>query len=125
MPSRTGLRAGAALPRIRVSAWINYYFLFISWAILSPYLQLYLKDRGVTATRIGLLLGCLELAGVAGPMLIGRLADRYTAYRGLLAVCLLVTLAAFIPLELTTLFPVYLVCIVLMGFAYRATAPLP
>jgi MFS transporter, PPP family, 3-phenylpropionic acid transporter len=57
-------------------------------------------------------------------MLIGRLADRLTAYRGLLAVCLLVAIAAFIPLELTTLFPVYLGCIVLLGFAYRATAPL-
>ena len=124
MPSRTERRGGAPWPRIRVSAWANYFFLFISWAILSPYLQLYLKDRGVSAARIGLLLGCLELAGVAGPMLIGRLADRRTAYRGLLAVCLLVTVAAFIPLELTTLFPVYLGCIILMGFAYRATAPL-
>jgi MFS family permease len=76
-------RAEAARPRIRASAWINYFFLFISWAILSPYLQLYLKDRGVSPSRIGLLLGCLELAGIAGPMLIGRLADRLTAYRGL------------------------------------------
>jgi MFS transporter, PPP family, 3-phenylpropionic acid transporter len=124
MPSRAEWLGGAPRLRIRVPAWSNYFFLFISWAILSPYLQLYLKDRGVSASRIGLLLGCLELAGVAGPMLIGRLADRHTAYRGLLAVCLMVTLAAFIPLELTTLFPVYLGCIILMGFAYRATVPL-
>jgi PPP family 3-phenylpropionic acid transporter len=66
----------------------------------------------------------LELAGIAGSMLIGRLADRLTAYRGLLATCLLVSIAAFVPMELITLFPVYLACIVVMGFAYRATVPL-
>jgi MFS transporter, PPP family, 3-phenylpropionic acid transporter len=124
MQSHIESRARVPRPAIRLSAWSNYFFLFISWAILSPYLQLYLKDRGVSPSRIGLLLGCFELAGVAGPMLIGRVADRRTAYRGLLAACLLVTLAAFIPLELTTFFPVYLGCILLMGFAYRATVPL-
>ena len=111
-------------PPVRVSARVNYFFLFISWAILSPYLQLYLKDRGISPSRIGLLLGCLELAGIAGPMLIGRLADRHTAYRGLLAACVLVSLAAFIPLELTTFFPVLVGCIIVMGFAYRTTVPL-
>jgi PPP family 3-phenylpropionic acid transporter len=110
--------------KIRASAWTNYFFLFISWAILSPYLQLYLKDRGVSASRIGLLLGCFELSGIAGAMLIGRLADRRAAYRALLAICILVTVAAFVPMELTTLFPVFFGCIVLMGFAYRATVPL-
>lgn len=110
--------------RINASAWANYFFLFITYAILSPYLQLYLKDRGLSASRIGLLLGCLELAGIAGPMLLCRLADIRTAYRGLLAACLLVPIAVFIPLELTTLFPVYLACIVVMGFTYRASVPL-
>jgi PPP family 3-phenylpropionic acid transporter len=110
--------------RIKASAWINYFFLFITFAILSPYLQLYLKDRGLSASRIGLLLGCLELAGIAGPMLLGRLADRRMAYRGLLAACILVPIAVFIPLELTTIFPVYLASIVAMGFTYRAAVPL-
>ena len=110
--------------RASLSTWANYYLLFLSFAILSPYLQLYLKARGMAPSRIGVLLGSLELAGVAGPILLGRLADARSAYRGLLAAGLAVTVLAFVPLELTRAFPVYVACMFLMGFAYRATMPL-
>jgi PPP family 3-phenylpropionic acid transporter len=109
---------------IRASFLTNYFFLFITYAILAPYLQLYLKARGMSASRIGLLLGSLEIAGLAGPILLGRLADRSSAYRALLAGCLLVPIVAFIPMELTTRFPLYIVCVIIMGFTYRATTPL-
>jgi len=114
MPSRS----------VRASFLANYFFLFITYAILAPYLQLYLKARGMSASRIGLLLGCLEVAGLAGPILLGRLADRSSAYKALLAGCILVPIIAFIPMELTTRFPLYLACVTVMGFTYRATTPL-
>ncbi|HEY9594947.1 MAG TPA: MFS transporter [Spirochaetia bacterium] len=110
--------------RVAVSGFANYFILSLTTAILAPYLQLYLKARGMSPSRIGVLLGLLELAGVVGPILIGRLADRRTAYRALLALCFLVPAAVFIPMQLTAAFPVYLVCIVVMGFTYRATIPL-
>lgn len=110
--------------RIAVSGIANYFFLSVSTAILAPYLQLFLKDRGLSPSRIGLLLGILELAGVAGPILIGRRADRRTAYRGLLALCFIIPVAVFVPMQLTTAFPVYVACIIVMGFTYRATIPL-
>jgi MFS transporter, PPP family, 3-phenylpropionic acid transporter len=109
---------------IRASFLANYFFLFITYAILAPYLQLYLKARGMSASRIGLLLGCLEIAGLAGPILLGRLADRSSAYKALLAGCILVPIIAFIPMELTTRFPLFLACVIMMGFTYRATTPL-
>ncbi len=109
---------------IRASFLANYFFLFITYAILAPYLQLYLKARGMSASRIGVLLGCLEVAGLAGPILLGRLADRSSAYKGLLAGCILVPVIAFIPMELTTRFPLFLACVIMMGFTYRATTPL-
>ena len=59
-----------------------------------------------------------------GPLLLGRLADRLTAYRALLAACFVVPIAVFIPMEVTRLFPVYLACVISMGFTYRATVPL-
>jgi MFS transporter, PPP family, 3-phenylpropionic acid transporter len=102
----------------------NYFLLFASFAILAPYLQLYLKARGFSPSRIGLLLGILELAGITGPILLSRLADSRTAYRSLLAAALVVSVASFVPLQLTTLFPVYVFCLALMGFSYRSTAPL-
>jgi PPP family 3-phenylpropionic acid transporter len=110
--------------RLAAPAFTNYFVLFVSWAILSPYLQLYLKARGHSPSRIGLLLGCMELAGVAGPLLIGRLADSSCAFRTLLAAGLLLAVATFLPLQLTTAFPVCVACLIAMGFTYRSTIPL-
>ena len=89
-----------------------------------PYLPLFLQARGLPASRIGLLLGCLEIAGMIGPLLIGRMADKLAAYRVLLAACFIVPIAAFIPMEMTLLFPVYLACVIAMGFTWRAAIPL-
>jgi PPP family 3-phenylpropionic acid transporter len=114
MPSR---RAAAAF-------FANYFLLFSSFAILAPYHQLYLKARGFSPSRIGVLLGILELAGMTGPILLSRLADFRTDYRALLAGSLVMSVLTFVPLQLTTLFPVYVFCIALMGFSYRSTAPL-
>ncbi len=110
--------------RIAATGFANYFFLFVSYAILSPYLQLYLKARGFSLSRIGVLLGILELAGVAGPIVIGRLADSRVVYRTPLAACLLLPALLFVPLQLTASFPVCVACIALMGFTYRSAIPL-
>jgi len=110
--------------RVTVSSFANYFFLFVSFAILSPYLQLYLKARGLSPSRIGILLGVMELAGIAGPILLGRLADRRHAYRILLAACFVTAALVFIPMELTTFFPLLVACMLLLGFAYRSAIPL-
>ena len=110
--------------RAGVSFFTNYFLLFVSFGILTPYLQLYLKARGFSPSRIGVLLGIIELAGIVGPILVSRLADSRTAYRALLAVSLVVSVIAFVPLQLTSEFPVSVFCIAIMGFSYRSTAPL-
>lgn len=97
--------------------------LFASYAILTPYLQLFLKARGLPPSRIGLLLGLLELAGIGGPIILGHLADRRAAYRSVLCASLALPVVAFIPLQLTTALPMYLILITIMGFFYRATTP--
>jgi PPP family 3-phenylpropionic acid transporter len=105
-------------------AWMSYFLLFSSFAILTPYLQLYLHARGFSPARIGALLGCFELAGIAGPVLVSRMADARSAYRGLLALCFVVPVLAFIPMEISERFAVNLACILLLGFSYRSTIPL-
>jgi PPP family 3-phenylpropionic acid transporter len=110
--------------RIAASAWINYFCLFATYAVLTPYLQLYLKGQGLAPSQIGVLLGVLELAGIAGPILLGHFADRRSTYRVFLVAMFIVPLVVFIPLELTKRFWVYVLCIAGMGFTYRATIPL-
>jgi PPP family 3-phenylpropionic acid transporter len=112
------------LQRLTVAGTVNYFFLFITFGILGPYLQLYLSVRGFSPARIGILLGCLECSGFIGPIVLGRLADRHSAYRGLLSAGLVVTLATFVFLEFSTRFWIYVVGMIIMGFAYRATIPL-
>jgi PPP family 3-phenylpropionic acid transporter len=106
------------------ASFSNYFLLSITFAVLSPYLPLYLKAKGFTPSRIGVLLGVLELAGVGGALLIARLADRRSIYRELYAVVLVVSAAAFLLLQLTTALVVSAGCMVLMGLAYRSAAPL-
>ncbi len=110
--------------RISASVFTNYFLLFASWAVLSPYLQLYLKARGLAESRIGLLLGLMEIAGVAGPLVIGRLADRRCAYRALLAAGFLIPVAVLGAMETTRFFPAYVAGMLVVGFTYRAVIPL-
>jgi len=114
MPSR---RAGA-------SFFANYFLLYVSFGILVPYLQLYLKARGYTPSRIGVLLGIYALAGIAGPLFVSRLADSRTAYRALLFGSLAASAIAFVPLQLTTRFLVAAVLLALIGASYLSSAPL-
>ena len=110
--------------KTRLSAQAGYLLLFSSYAILTPYLPLYLKARGFPPSRIGLLLGSLELAGIAGPILVASLADRRTAYRAFLAAALLLPALLLVPLQLSTTLPLAFLCIAGIGFAYRSAIPL-
>ena len=110
--------------KTRLSAQAGYLLLFSTFAILGPYLPLYLRARGFTPSQIGILMGCLELAGIAGPILLALLADRRTAYRALLALSLVVSVLLLVPLQLTGSLAVAVACIVGIGFAYRSSIPL-
>lgn len=110
--------------RIRLSTRTAYFFLFSSFAIISPYLPLYLKGRGFSPSRIGVLLGCLELAGIAGPVFVASVADRHRTYKPFLAAALLATGMLFVPLHASTALGVALACMAAIGFAYRSAIPL-
>jgi MFS family permease len=62
-----------------------YFLLFSNFAIISPYLQVFLHLQHLSAEFIGLLLGLFTLAGVAGSLILGNIADRRGLYRPLLA----------------------------------------
>jgi MFS transporter, PPP family, 3-phenylpropionic acid transporter len=110
--------------RAASSFFANYFLLYVSFGILVPYLQLYLKARGFTPSRIGILLGIYGLAGIAGPIFVLRLADSRTAYRALLVGSLVTSAIAFVPLQLTTRFLAAALLLALMGASYLSSAPL-
>ena len=60
---------------------LNYFFLFATSAVTFPYLQLFLKARGFSASQVGVLQACSQIAGILGPLLIARMADKTGRFR--------------------------------------------
>jgi len=60
---------------------INYFLFFSSIAIVAPYLQVILRNKGFTAAAIGIFLGFYEVAGILGPLFYGWIAEKIGRYR--------------------------------------------
>jgi PPP family 3-phenylpropionic acid transporter len=110
--------------RILVTGWAGYALLFATYAVLTPYLQLYLRARGFPPSRIGLLLGSFELAGIAGPILVTLLADRFERYRRFIALSLLGSVACFLLLQATRSYAAAFPLMIGLGFCFRSVIPL-
>ncbi len=107
---------------VRFSA--HYFLLFAVMATVYPYFQLLLRARGFSESEVGLLLGVLALAEVAGPMTLGWAADRLKAHRRTLAACLGVFALLVVPLGVVTTFGAAAVLVLGIGFAARVPIPL-
>lgn len=78
----------------------NYFLYFAIFGIISPYLQIMLRNLGYSPSQVGFFLGLMEFVGIFGPMASARRADRSSRFKpglyvsgGLLiaGLCLLVT----------------------------------
>ncbi len=110
--------------RILLAGWTTYALFFASYAVMTPYLPLYLGARGFSVPRIGLLLGCFELAGIAGPIIVTLLADRLERYRRFIALTLLASVACFLLLHAARSFESALLLVIGLGFCFRSSIPL-
>jgi MFS transporter, PPP family, 3-phenylpropionic acid transporter len=105
---------------------LNYFFLFVTSAVYFPYLQLFLRDLGFPPSQVGVLLACQQIAGILGPLLIARAADKTGKFRliTLLAVCLALlawaSLQFFAPTRLWSVAPFML----LLGLSLNSLIPL-
>jgi len=103
---------------------INYFFLFATAAVYFPYFQLFLKARGFSPSQLGVLMAFARLAGIIGPLLLGRLADRSGRFRRILAVCMPAFALALIPLNSTSSFFLSVPLVIVAGFSYHSIVPL-
>jgi PPP family 3-phenylpropionic acid transporter len=107
---------------IRFSLYNFVYFL--SFAVIAPYLQVFLRTRGFDVSQVGLLLACFALAGAAGSIGVGHLGDRLGKRRTLLAAAMVASMALMIPLAWISSFWVAVPIMALFGIAHKATIPL-
>jgi PPP family 3-phenylpropionic acid transporter len=110
--------------RVLAAGWVGYSLLFATVAVLTPYLPLYLGARGFSPSKIGLLLGSCELAGIAGPILVTFLADRLQRYRRFIVLSLLGSVGCFLLLHATRSFAAVLLLTIALGFCNRPMIPL-
>ena len=101
---------------------VNYFLFFSSIAVVAPYLQVILRNKGFSASRIGLLLGFYEVSGIVGPLFVGWLAERIGRYRILMLVLSLFVGGILFLLGLSSSAVCSAAFIVLFGFFYR---PIP
>ena len=103
---------------------LNYFCIYTMLAVLAPYLQLFLKAGGFSPSRIGILLGTYNLAGILGAILLGRLADRHRRVKVQLAVTLAVFLGAFLLIYLFPNIFIVFAGLIVMGFFFKSMMPL-
>lgn len=107
-----------------VPIWVNYFFLFASFAVVVPYLQLFFAAQGFPPSQIGVLVGTFEIAGILGPLFIGHLADRTGSFRLVIVLCGIVALGAFNLLNEFPLWATALPLAFVSGFSYKSIIPL-
>ncbi len=99
---------------------LSFFFYNASLGIMTPFLQLFLKGKGYSASLIGVMLGVYELAGVLGPIALGALGDRTGHFRRIMSGSILLVVGLFVLQYFNTLTAVAFLLIAPMGFLYKS-----
>lgn len=78
---------------------LSFFTAFLVYGAASPYLPILVRGLGYSPAVVGFLLGLFEVAGIAGPFLIGRMADRFGRYRPSLAASFGLVIVSLLPLS--------------------------
>lgn len=103
---------------------LPFFAAFTIYGVTSPYLPVLVRGLGYAPTVIGLLLGLFEVAGIAGPFLLGRLSDRLGRYRPPLALAVVLILVSLTPLALLRNPLASAASLVVMAVGLRSLIPL-
>ncbi len=92
---------------------------FAMYAVLIPYFQIFLYGKGLSPTVTGTMLGVWEIAGIAGPLVLGSLIDRTGSFRRvLLLATAVIALVITLMVRIESLFLLFITSAVL-GFAFK------
>jgi len=101
-----------------------YATLNIIYAIVVPYLPLLMRSLGYSAAVVGILLAVAEGAGILGPFLFGKMADRSGKYKGYIILGYIMTASVALPLAFFVHPLISAVFIALISCGYRSAVPL-
>jgi MFS transporter, PPP family, 3-phenylpropionic acid transporter len=103
---------------------VSFFFLFVWFGVVIPHLQLLFAALGFSPGGIGLILGAFQLAGVAGPVVLGHAADRWGRYKPVLVSVVLVSSSALCFASRFESVVSVMVLAAVAGFFFRGAIPL-
>ena len=102
---------------------VAYLLFFAIWGISGPYLQIILRRLGYTPSMIGWYLGFAELAGIAAPIFIARIADHSGKSRPSLVASGFVIIAGAVALVFLKNPAITLVSITMLSLGLKTPIP--
>jgi PPP family 3-phenylpropionic acid transporter len=102
----------------------SFVFSSVVVAIVAPYLSILLRDLNYSPVWVGIMLGIYSGAGIAGPIILGHLADKSGNYRPFLVISCLLPALVVLPLIRVVHPAVSVILLVLLAFGQRAVISL-
>jgi PPP family 3-phenylpropionic acid transporter len=95
-----------------------YFFIFAIFSVISPFLSIMVRGLGYSPPLVGILLAVFEAAGIAGPFILGGLADYLGRYKPGLYITIILMVIAGIPLALIRhpLASAFFLCLMAIGY---------
>lgn len=104
---------------LKVRYSISFFMFFATYALIIPYFQIFLYGKGFSASETGLLIGFWEVAGIAGPFVLGAVSDRTGRFRGVLLFASLISYIMLMLMVPAESFILVLGATILFGFFYK------
>jgi len=93
-------------------------------AVIYPFIPIYFSLRGFSPSRIGLLLGALEVSGILAPFIVSRIADHTGKFRTVIAGSIFLAGVSLIMLNHLTAFLPMLAGALVLGFFMKPVVSL-
>ena len=94
------------------------------YAIVNPFLQVMLRNKGYSYEIVGVLLSLFEIAGIAGPLLVARHVDKRGNMKAVVLFCTVIACMGMTVLMLSTSLLITIVGLSLLAFFLRSLMPL-
>jgi PPP family 3-phenylpropionic acid transporter len=102
----------------------SYALTFTTFAVITPYLSIMVRDLGYSPVWVGILLGIFEGAAIAGPFLFGYWADKTGNFRSPIIVSCIFPVLTAIPVVLWIHPVISAILLAVLAFGFRSTSSL-
>jgi PPP family 3-phenylpropionic acid transporter len=107
-----------------VILYSSFFFMYSIYAIVNPFLQVMLRNKGYSYEIVGVLLSLFEIAGIAGPLLVARHVDKRGNMKAVVLFCTVIACMGMTVLMLSTSLLITIVGLSLLAFFLRSLMPL-